>query len=363
MSERRLLSIPIAHRAIRRIAVFRALQLGDLLLTVPALRSLRAGFPDAEITLISLPWASMFARRLDAYVDRFVPFEGYPGLKEVEVVPGRIDRFLEEQRAHGYDLAIQMHGSGRISNDFVCSLHAPVTAGYFEGDASAELTIQAPYPHDIPEVLRNLDLVCSLGCPDRGLALEFPLLEDDRTEADRLVRCLPGGRRPWIGIHAGARAPSRRWMPPRFAAVADHFACRHGARIILTGGPDEEQTIAQVEACMQAPAVNLAGQTSLGGLAGVIARLDLFISNDTGPAHLANALDIPSVTIFGPEDPVRWASLDPARHPIAVRPVPCSPCGYSDCPIDHRCLRWIDEDAVVRLGERLLDEGAAACNA
>jgi len=177
------------------------------------------------------------------------------------------------------------------------------------------------------------------------------------------VHCLPGGRRPWLGIHAGARAPSRRWLPQRFATLADHFARRYGARIILTGGPDEEETVAEVQRRMAGLAVNLAGQTSLGGLAGVIAQLDLFISNDTGPAHLANAIDVPSVTIFGPEDPARWASLDPERHPIALHPVPCSPCGYNDCPIDHRCLRWIEEDTVIRLGEQLLDEGAAACNA
>src|SRR5205809_7437042 len=86
--------------AYRRIAVFRALYLGDLLLAVPALRALRAGYPGAEITLIGLPWAAPFARRIGRYVDRFVEFAGHPGIAEVPVVPARTARFLAEQRAY-----------------------------------------------------------------------------------------------------------------------------------------------------------------------------------------------------------------------------------------------------------------------
>src|SRR5947207_8384540 len=118
----------------RKIAVFRALYLGDLLLAVPALRALRAGFPEAEITLIGLPWAASFARRFRFYVDRFVEFGGYPGIDEVAVDPGRSARFVEEQRAYGYDLVVQMQGSGRTSNPCALALGGRMTAGYYEGE-------------------------------------------------------------------------------------------------------------------------------------------------------------------------------------------------------------------------------------
>jgi len=90
----------------------------------------RAGFPAAEITLIGLPWAASFADRFAAYVDRFLPFPGYPGIDEIAVDPARTETFLREQRACNYDLVIQMHGSGMTSNPFALALGRSVTAGF-----------------------------------------------------------------------------------------------------------------------------------------------------------------------------------------------------------------------------------------
>jgi ADP-heptose:LPS heptosyltransferase len=357
---------PTAYRlpptAYRKIAVFRALYLGDLLLAVPALRALRAGFPAAEITLIGLPWAAAFAHRFCRYVDRFVEFGGYPGIDEVAVDPRRSERFVSEQRAYGYDLVIQMQGSGRTSNPCALALGARMTAGYYEGEPPPGLTFGAPYPDDQPEVLRNLGLARLLGCPHRGLYLEFPLRAKDREEAAAL---LAPHLRPLVGIHAGAHAPSRRWPAERFAVVADHLARHWDAQIVLTGGPGEEEIAQAVAAGTKlagraTPALNVAGRTSLSGLAALIERMDLFIANDTGPAHLADALGTPSVTIFGPADHRRWAPLAQTRHPIVRQPAPCSPCGYTTCPIDHRCLRWIEPEAVIKAAERVLVLGVQA---
>jgi len=386
----------------RRIAVVRALQLGDMLVAVPALRALRAGYPDAEITLIGLPWAASFAARLDRYVNLFLPFPGWPGIDETPYDEARTEQFIAEARAHDYDLVVQMHGSGGQSNPFALALGGRVTAGYYdgphprpmanwpldpypqdrrssalsrarergardEGNCSPSPTVRergqggegvlwpaAPYPHDQPEVLRNLGLIALLNCPDRGTALEFPLSYEDHAEADALLEPLAGDDRSLIGIHAGARPPARRWPAARFAAVADDLARRHDAHIILIGGPGEEEIVATVAERMDTRALNLAGRASLGGLAALLARLDLFIGNDSGPAHLAEAVGAPTVRLFGPADVDRWAPLDRTRHVVVRHPVACSPCGYWECPIDHRCLRRIDPTDVTRAADGLL---------
>lgn len=345
----------------RRIAIFRALQLGDLLESIPAMRAMRVGFPGAEITLIGLPWAESFVQRFHRYLDRFVEFAGYPGIAEAEIIPERTLCFLDEQRAYGYDLVIQMHGSGRTSNRFALALGAEVTVGYYEGKCPEGLALGAPYPHDQPEVFRNLGLARLLGCQACDPRLEFPLSNQDHAEAAALLGVLPRAKRPWIGLHAGARSPARRWPAEFFASLADHFARRFDAQVILTGNSDEEAIVHSITERMATKPINLVGRTSLGGLAALISALDLFVSNDTGPAHIACAVDTLSITIFGPADYRRWAPLDQKRHPVIRRPVQCSPCSYWDCPIDHRCLRWISPEMVIAVAENLLAKGTVSC--
>ena len=347
--------------SVQRIAVFRALQLGDLLVAVPALRALRARFPQAEITLIGLPWAREFVRRFHRYIDRFVEFAGYPGIDELAVDARRTQQFIAAQQEYRYDLAIQMHGSGRSSNPFVRELGARITAGYYEGTCPETLTLGIAYPHDQHEIYRNLGLISLLGSPKPAdPSLEYPLLEADHAEAAALLCPLSYAPRPWIGIHPGSRPPARRWPAEYFATVADTLSRRLEAQIVLTGGPGEEAIVEAVLEHMQTPALNLAGRTSLGGLAALISRLDLFISNDTGPAHLAHALARPSITIFGPADFQRWAPLDQRVHAAVRQPVPCSPCGYWTCPIDHRCLRWISPHTILDFAYGFLQPAATS---
>jgi ADP-heptose:LPS heptosyltransferase len=343
-----------------RIAVLRALHLGDLLLAVPALRALRAGFPNAEITLISLPWAAELVRRFPAYLDRFVELPGFPGLVEPAASPERRNGFLAQQRARRYDLAIQLHGSGRLSNRLALALGAPSTVGYYEGARPARLTLAAPYPEHLHEIQRNLRLVRLLGGPDLGEQLEFPLSPADRRQADALLGPLRAGPGPLVGLHPGAKWATRRWPLEYYAALGCALRERREARLVLTGGPGEGELTARLAAMLGPPVLDLGARTPLGTLAAVIARLDLFISNDTGPAHLAVALDRPSVTLFGPGDWPRWAPRDPARHASPRRPVPCSPCFFETCPIDHGCLRGLLPEAILPQAERLLDTSGVA---
>lgn len=326
-----------------RIAVLRALKLGDLLCATPAFRALRRRFPAAEITLIGLPWAEDVVRRLPA-LDRLAIFPGYPGIPEAAALPARTAAFLDEARAYGYDLAIQLHGDGNVSNGFVAALGAPVTLGYRRLD-DERLTLSLPYVADEPEVIRWLRLVGLLGAPVDDRRLAFPVTPAETTRAASLLRNAPDGDGPLVGLHSGGSDPERRWPAKRFAELANALRERWGARIVLTGSDAERDLTAEIIQTTRAPALDLAGHTSLGEVAALIGQLDLLVTNDTGASHLAAAAGTPSVVIFGSTSPHQWAPLDLDRH----------------CSVDARTFASPHDTQVEALVRLPLDPVLAAC--
>jgi ADP-heptose:LPS heptosyltransferase len=305
------------------IAVFRALQLGDLLCAVPALRALRGGFPQARIALIGLPWARELAARLRHYVDEFIEFPGFPGMPERVPDLAALPEFFRAMRERAFDLALQLHGSGELTNPITQLMGAQRTAGYYRrGD---------PEWRDAEhEVLRWLRLLEHLGIASRGTQLEFPLREADWQEwrSLRLQR--------YAVIHAGAQLVSRRWPAERFAEVGDALAAE-GLRIVLTGAIGEAQLTRTLQQLMRQPALDLAGRTTLGALGALIARARLVVCNDTGVSHIAAAMSTPSVVVACGSDPGRWAPLNAELHRVIHHHVPCRPCRYATCPIGHPC--------------------------
>jgi ADP-heptose:LPS heptosyltransferase len=298
-----------------RIAVLRALQLGDMLCAIPACRALRAAWPYARLTVVGLPWARELVRRFDGIFDDFVELPGFPGLPEQPVAAERWPEFVSEVRARRFDLVLQMHGDGRISNRLAALCRGRRTAGFFApGHRCPDRELFLAYPDDGPEVRRLLALVAFLGVPVDEERLEFPIRSGDhraaaRLDADGVLR------HDYVCVHPGARAASRRWAPERFAEVAERLSAQ-GLRIVLTGSAAERPLTERVAAGIGAPVLNLAGRTSLGELGAVLAGARLLISNDTGVAHLADALGVPSVVLFEPSQVARWASLDRATHRV-----------------------------------------------
>lgn len=303
----------------RRIGVFRALQLGDMLCAVPALRSLRCAFPDAAITLIGLPWARVFAARFSHYVDAFIEFPGWPGLPERDVAAARIPAFLCTAQARDFDVVVQMHGDGCISNGIVAMLGARTVAGACAADAwQPENAAFVPYPHGAPERDRALAALQPLGVEPFTRALDFPVFDADR---DELRQALAGDTvsASTVVVHPGARAESRRWPAVYFAAVADELAA-HRHSIIITGSAEERALCDEVAANMHHVARVLAGETSLGALAALIESASLTVCNDTGVSHLADALGTPSVVLVTASDPDRWAPEDRTLHRVVRYP-------------------------------------------
>src|SRR5206468_4012081 len=145
---------------------------------VPALRALRAAYPRAEIILIGLPWAETFARRFAHLVDGFRIFPGYPGLPEQPPRMRELPPFLAAMQRERFDLVLQMHGSGTISNPLVALFGARATAGYYRpGQYCPDPAQYTPYPDDMHEIRRHLRLLAGLGIAPAGEHLEFPVRE------------------------------------------------------------------------------------------------------------------------------------------------------------------------------------------
>src|SRR5262249_46707134 len=175
-------------------------------------------------------------------------------------------------------------------------------------------------PPEQPEARRWLRLLAFLGAPPRGEHLEFPLRAGDGEELRSAfeARGLEAGA--YACVHPGARYPSRRWPAERFAAIADALAAR-GLTVVLTGSADEAAVVDAVGGRMRARPVVLAGRTTLGALARLLADARLLVCNDTGVSHLAAALRTPSVVVVTGSDPRRWAPLDSRRHRVVHRAV------------------------------------------
>lgn len=342
--------------SVRRIAVFRALYLGDLLCAVPFFRALRRAWPAAEVTLIGLPWARAFVRRC-SYLDRFMAFPGFPGLWPRPVRPDRVLAGLRALQARRFDLVVNLHGGGLVSTIFCVLLGGRRTVGLYQQPEAPDLyglDLAVPYHTDRHEVQRLLAVATAMGCPPAGDHLEFAVLPVDRLRLRRRLRRWGLLAQPFVVLHPGAREASRRWPADRFAQVGAALAAR-GYRIVLTGTAEERPVTAAVQAALGGQALDLAGQLGLGDLAALLARSALVVSNDTGPAHLAVALDRPVVVVFGAADPRRWAPRETRRTRVLSAPVSCRPCGRAECPYGHyACLTGTTPAAVLRAALDLL---------
>jgi ADP-heptose:LPS heptosyltransferase len=301
----------------RRIAILRALMLGDMLCAVPALRAFRAGFADAEIVLVGLGWARAFTERFDHLLDGFLELPGFPGLPEVPPRVADLPSFFAEAQARRFDLVVQLHGSGRVTNTLALLLGGRRTAGFHPpGEPPPDEELFISYPDERHEIHRLLRLAGHLALPVDDDRLEFPLRASDEHELAKLAPELRAGE--YACVHPGARS-ARPWPPDRFAALADALAAR-GLRVVLTGSDAETDVIRRVSGLMGAPALDVAGRTTLGGLGALLAGARVLVSNDTGVSHLAAALRVPSVVVVTTSNPDRWAPLDRERHRVVVRP-------------------------------------------
>ncbi|RZJ10479.1 MAG: glycosyltransferase family 9 protein [Rubrivivax sp.] len=341
---------------VRSIVVLRALVLGDTLCAVPALRALRRTWPEARISLLGLTASRELVTRLDC-VDEWLPFPGWPGLPERAVDTEALPGFLAAMQARQFDLAVQLHGSGQITNSLIAAFGARQVAGFHaEGGFVPDERLFRPWPRQGHEVQRLLALPRHLGLTLDGEHLEFPLRpEDDEALAAVWPRWPSSG--PYACVHAGAQLPSRRWPTSRFAAVAESLHAR-GLTVVMTGAASEQALAVELSGLLAlrgVPHVNLVGRTSLWSLGALLRGARVLVCNDTGVSHIAAALRVPSVVTACGSDASRWAPRDSRLHRVLAKPAPCRPCGHAICPTGHGCALDLGVDEVLRAVEELLN--------
>ena len=311
---------------------------GDVVLSLPALRDLRRNFPRARVTVLARAWVADLYRAV-AEVDEV--WESQGARIDASRLRGTFDWAVLLPNSFGAALPLWMAG-------------VPERMGYATDGRSVLLTRAVPVSADVRGRSQVYDYRWMLaglgwhvsGAPDASLACPE---EWSRGGAEKL-----GDDGPWLGLNPGAfYGTAKRWLPERYAAAADAVASRTGAKVAIVGGPGERALGEAVAGMMRTPARLLSGETTLPELVGVLSRLRALVTNDSGPMHLAAALGVPVVAVFGSTD---WTETAPAqgRARIVREDVHCAPCRLRECPIDHRCMLRVGVDRVAEAALEML---------
>jgi len=332
---------PLPEAPPRRLLVRATNWVGDAVLILPALSGLRTLFPQAQVAVLAVP--------------RVAPvFQGHPAVSEI-ISYARPDnkgrwRLIKQLRARRFDCALL------FPNSWESALVAwgggiPQRVGYNTEYRTPFLTTVIKGPEKLGhlhQVYRHLGLLRAFG---KRVPMAFPRLYVEDRElvqaqdllAERGIDC----RQLIIGLSPGATyGTAKQWYAERFAAVADQLQADFKAQVVLLGGPGDRAIACQIVNQMRHPPVNLVGDTELRTALAVIKHLALLITNDSGLMHVAAALGVPLVSLFGSTDLDNTGPFTPLAT-VLRHAVPCSPCLKRECPTDHRCMELITVAEVV----------------
>jgi heptosyltransferase-2 len=310
---------------------------GDAVMSLPALRAVRVRYPRARITMLAKPWvADLYGP--EPFCDHLIAWRGYRW------------GAIRELRGQQFDCAILLQNAfGAAAVSWLAAI--PVRIGYARDGRSPLLTRAVPVPRagEIPphESYYYLELLRRAGLITTALPDE-PLI---RLESARLQ---PENR---IGVSPGAAyGTAKRWPAERFADAAVRLARDLGAAVSVFGTGDERSVTAEVTRHIQASGIaaeDRGGRTTLAGFIDEVSRCRVMLTNDSGSMHIASALGVPTVTVFGATNHITTGPTGPLAR-VVREPVECSPCLKRECPIDHRCMTRVEPARVAQVALELL---------
>ena len=323
--------------------------IGDAVMALPVLEALQANFPRAELSAATREWVGGL----------FSPGHGIKGLVPLPEVRDlkSLCEASSRLRQHGFDAGLLLTNS--FSSALVFRLAGiPERWGYARDGRGLLLSRGVPLKNggaSRHQMDYYRDLLAGLGIEASSWAVHLHLSEEEKTAAGKAMS--EAGRnsaRPLVVLNPGAAyGPAKRWPAERFADLARLFQARKNADILLVGAAGEADIAASIASGLERKPLDFTGKTSLRQLMGLISLGRVFVTNDTGPMHIASALDVPVVAIFGPTDP---EATGPSRRPSVVlkKDAPCWPCTYRSCPYDHRCMTGIGPEEVFSAAEGFL---------
>lgn len=343
--------------AYRRILLSRMKFIGDVVLTTPVIRSVRAAFPDAYIAYLGEKHAVSLLEQ-NPHLNEVIPFDyAMPAVIEQT----RVALLL---RRRSFDLAVDLFGNPR-SALLTWLSGARVRVGP-ERRARGRLYTITVRDDGKPKtaIAFHHQSIAAAGIPAVGGGTELFLSPEERREARIYLQWL--GRasapidpaRPIVCLHAGATWPAKRWLPARFGELADLVRARIGARVILTAGPGDRATTEEVLKHSTA-SLNVLDALPLRQLAAVLAQCAVVVSNDAGPMHIAAALGVPTIGIFGPGEEDIWFPYSRTDgHQALRKDVPCHPCHLDVCTRGGdgymECMKLLSVAEVFTAIERIL---------
>jgi heptosyltransferase II len=318
---------------------------GDAVMSLPALRALRERFPRAEISILAKPWVGGLYHR-EAFCDRLIPYVS-------------ISRAARDLRPFCFDCAILLQNAfGAALTAFLARI--PERIGYARDGRGPLLTraIRVPRAGEIPphERFYYLELLRRAGILEEIPESGFIRLDGAGAarEAGAARFREMGMREDVVGVSPGAAYGSaKRWLPERFAEAADRVARELGATVAVFGSKDERELCASVAASIASPSKNFAGETSLAEFIDLAAACRVYLTNDSGAMHIASALGVPTVAVFGATNEITTGPTGPLAR-VVREPVECSPCLKRECPIDHRCMTRVEAARVAQAALDLL---------
>jgi heptosyltransferase-2 len=316
-------------------------------MSLPAIEALHARFPTCEIVLVSKPWVSELYENHPA-VGRQIVYDPEGEHRGV----GGFWRLVRELRAERFDAAVLLQNAFQAAWMAWCA-GVPIRIGYAQDGRSSllseavEVPPPAAYGH---QAYYYLQLVFRSGLikrPHTVQEIRLHLAESERKWAVNGLQSMGlGGQRFIVGICPGASyGAAKRWLPDRYAHLADRLIDALGADVLIFGSRAERPLAEAVAQAMEHTPVLVAGKTALREFMALLTKCHLVITNDSGPMHLASALGVPLLAIFGSTNERATGPVGP-RARVIKHPVECSPCGLRQCPIDFRCMTGVSVDEV-----------------